>query len=59
MKTKQKLSPKEKLLKSLETRANNLRKKRLMFQKEFSLKCKDINEEMSLINIQLSALKKK
>lgn len=52
------LSPKEKLLKSLEVRMNNLKKKRISFDDAWAESDKQISDELALIEIQLKALKK-
>lgn len=54
-----KLSPKESVIKGLETRKKNLEKKQTALIAKFNADRKDILADLQVVNIQLQALRKK
>lgn len=59
MKNTKKLSPKESVIKGLETRKKNLEKKQSALISKFNSDKKDILADLQVVNIQLQALRKK
>jgi len=59
MKNKQKLTPKESVIKGLETRKKNLEKKQTALVTKFYSDKKEILADLQVVNIQLQALRKK